>query len=139
MTEQSFAVRRLQSREKALKGAKHGVFFAFPRETLTLHTERRVDDPRVAHELVLQVGPYGDIERKASVVYGRRGPEHPVEQRHDYATLTETSFAHHDETPKPGNPTDENHRWYRASVQYEQQILGAHRHGAAHGRLLVDG
>jgi RHS repeat-associated protein len=121
ITEQNFAVRRIQSSEQAPKGAKYGVFFAYPRETLTLHTERNVGDPRVAHELVLSVGDYGDIERKASVVYGRRGASHPEEQRRVYSTLTETSFVHHDVSPEPGEPTLDTHRWYRASVQCEQR------------------
>ncbi|MGC4065059.1 MAG: toxin TcdB middle/N-terminal domain-containing protein [Polyangiaceae bacterium] len=121
VTEQNFAVRRIQSSEQAPKGAKHGVFFAYPRETLTIHTERNVDDPRVAHELVLLVGDYGDIKSKASVVYGRRGLSHPAEQRRVYSTLTETAFLHHDVSPDPGDPTLDTHRWYRASVQFEQR------------------
>jgi RHS repeat-associated protein len=121
ITEQNFAVRRLQSSEQAPTGAKHGVFFAYPRETLTIQTERHVEDPRVAHELVLQVSRYGDFERQARVVYGRRGEEHPAEQRRLYSTLTETTFANHDVTPEPGSPALETHRWYRASVQCEQR------------------
>jgi RHS repeat-associated protein len=112
VTEQNFAVRRIQSANALPKGAKHGVFFSYPRETLTIHTERQVSDPRIAHELVLAVNQYGDVERKASVVYGRverAGVPLPDEQKRAYATLTEARFAVHDEDD-----------WYRASVACEQ-------------------
>jgi RHS repeat-associated protein len=109
VTEQNFCIRRIQSSNAAPKGAKHGVFFAYPRETLTIHTERQVSDPRIAHELVLAVNKYGDVERKASVVYGRVGTGWPTEQTRAYATLTEARFAAH-------NDND----WYRASVPCEQ-------------------
>ena len=123
VTEQNFAVRRIQSANALLKGAKHGVFFAYPRETLTIHTERQMSDPRIAHELVLAVSKYGDVERKASVVYGRverAGVTLPDEQKRAYATLTEARFAAHDVTPAPGAPELDEHKWYRASVPCEQ-------------------
>lgn len=75
----------------------------------------------VGHELVLEVGPYGDVKRKASVVYGRRVATSYEEQTRAYATLTETEFAYHDEIPASGTTATEAHLWYRASVQYEQR------------------
>ena len=128
VTEQNFAVRRIQSANALLKGAKHGVFFAYPRETLTIHTERQMSDPRIAHELVLAVSKYGDVERKASVVYGRverAGVTLPDEQKRAYATLTEARFAAHDVTPAPGAPELAEHKWYRALACLVSKRLGS--------------
>jgi RHS repeat-associated protein len=72
VTEQSFAVRTLQRRGTN----RHAVFQAHPREKLAFHYERRPDDPRVTHELDLEVDPYGNVLRQVTVGYPRR-PGHP--------------------------------------------------------------
>ncbi|MEV8596135.1 SpvB/TcaC N-terminal domain-containing protein [Streptomyces sp. NPDC052012] len=56
------------------------VFMRHTRETVTLHYERTVHqldgstvaDPRIMHELVLAVDPFGNTLRSASIAYGRR-------------------------------------------------------------------
>jgi RHS repeat-associated protein len=53
---------------------RHAVFFTHPRETLTQHLERNADDPRVSHELVLDVDAFGNVTRSAAVSYPRRNP-----------------------------------------------------------------
>ncbi|HKY35449.1 MAG TPA: SpvB/TcaC N-terminal domain-containing protein, partial [Polyangiaceae bacterium] len=88
VTEQCFAVRRLQSST----GALHGVFFAHARESMTAHTERSPEDPRVAHDLVLDVDDFGRVTRQASIVYGRAIGQ--PEQRQSYVTLGEADFVH---------------------------------------------
>jgi RHS repeat-associated protein len=68
VVEQNFAVRRVQ----ALGPNRHASFFAHPREQLTLDYERRPDDPRVTHEVTLEVDDFGDVLRSVAVGYPRR-------------------------------------------------------------------
>jgi RHS repeat-associated protein len=87
VTQQNFAVRR----EEADVGG-HAVFFVHPRETLSYHYERafaldptdpepdslkkrKLFDPRVAHEINIEVDRYGSILRSAAIGYGRRRPD----------------------------------------------------------------
>ena len=93
VTEASFEVRPIQTS----KGWRHGIFFAFARETISIHTERNPTDPRVTHELVLDVDDFGNITRKAAVAYGRapaKGVE--PEQLKAWITESEISFINHD-------------------------------------------
>ncbi|MGE3663005.1 MAG: SpvB/TcaC N-terminal domain-containing protein [Pseudonocardia sp.] len=68
VTEQSFAVRQLQPRGDR----RHGVFLAFPAESVTSHYERNPADPRVVHTLTLEVDEYGNVVREATAAYARR-------------------------------------------------------------------
>lgn len=68
VTEHNFAVRRLQPFGPNL----HAVFQSVARETLTYHYERQADDPRVTHELNLEVDEFGNVLRSASAGYARR-------------------------------------------------------------------
>lgn len=74
VTEQTFSVRRLQP----TADNRHAVFFAHPREALTIHYERNPSDPRVQHALTLEVDDVGNVLRAASVGYGRRPQVHVV-------------------------------------------------------------
>jgi RHS repeat-associated protein len=108
ITEANFAVRKIQS----TKGTRHGIFFPYPNETVTVHSERHVDDPRIGHELVLDVDDYGNVKRKASIAYGRSAETATYsEQKHAWATLTETDFI---------NRADQA-TWYRVGVECEQR------------------
>ncbi|HEX7312612.1 MAG TPA: SpvB/TcaC N-terminal domain-containing protein [Pyrinomonadaceae bacterium] len=68
VTEQNYAVRRLQRRGPN----RHAVFLAHPRESLLHHYERRPADPRLQHNLTLEVDDFGNVRRTVSVGYGRR-------------------------------------------------------------------
>ena len=75
VTESSYRVRLLQR-----AGARHpAVFLVDPRETVTFNYERSADDPRVSHELTLEVDDYGNVLRKMSVCYPRRATTPPPE------------------------------------------------------------
>src|SRR6185437_14054474 len=86
-TEASFEVQMLQTSA----GARHGVFFAFPRETISVHTERNPTDPRVTHEMVLDIDAFGNVTRKAAVAYGR-APGTGVEPEQLKAWATESEM-----------------------------------------------
>ena len=86
--ELSYEVRLVQRAERAA----HAVFLVHPRETVTLHYERRPRDPRIQHELVLDVDAFGNVTRSASIAYPRRQPVEP-EQGQRWALATEAAFA----------------------------------------------
>src|SRR5262249_34065416 len=44
-------------------------------ETLTYHYERRPDDPRLRHELTLEVDGFGNVLKSVAAGYGRRRPD----------------------------------------------------------------
>ena len=94
VTENHYAVDCLQRR-----GAqRHGVFVPRQYETVTHHYERNPADPRIAHRFNLELGPYGNVVKSASVVYGRRtaDPALPAEvtaaQERSYITYSETDY-----------------------------------------------
>ncbi len=67
VTESNYDVRRVQRRGEQ----PNAVFFPYGCETLTFVYERNPSDPRVAQSFNLEVGPYGNVVKSASVVYGR--------------------------------------------------------------------
>jgi RHS repeat-associated protein len=69
--EQNFALRLLQPRANN----RHAVLFAHPRESIDYRYERNPSDPRVAHQLTLDVDDFGNVLKTVSVGYGRRTPD----------------------------------------------------------------
>jgi RHS repeat-associated protein len=80
-------------RRQPASGRRSAVFSAHARETVTYHYERNPADPRVAHEVVLQVDEYGAVRRSVSVGYRRRKPAVP-EQATTLLTETLVDVAH---------------------------------------------
>ena len=68
VSEHAYSIVTVQPRAES----RTAVFFVHSRETLTLHYERVPDDPRVAHELTLEVDGFGNVRRSATAGYGRR-------------------------------------------------------------------
>lgn len=101
VSERSYEVRSVQRRE----GERHAVFLVHPRETLSLHYERRPDDPRLGHEMVLAVDAFGSVTRAAHLGYPRRVPAEP-EQGRFWITVRENDFAN-----RPAEAS-----WYRVGV-----------------------
>jgi RHS repeat-associated protein len=89
VTESSTAVELLQP----MAGQPHTVCLPRPAETVTRHHERRLyaidrsgqvaalADPRVTHDLVLDVDGVGNVLRGVSVAYGRRYPDADLDFR----------------------------------------------------------
>ncbi|HEV2772337.1 MAG TPA: SpvB/TcaC N-terminal domain-containing protein [Thermoleophilaceae bacterium] len=94
VTETHYGIERLQPRD----AQRHGVFVPRQYETVTHHYERDPGDPRIAHGFNLELGPYGNVVKSASVVYGRRtaDPALPAEvtaaQQRSYITYSETDY-----------------------------------------------
>nr|WP_322762911.1 SpvB/TcaC N-terminal domain-containing protein [Frankia sp. Cr2] len=57
--------------------SRHGVFAVQPRETLTVTCERDPSDPRIAHEVVLEVDDYGTVTHSVALAYRRAAPAPP--------------------------------------------------------------
>jgi RHS repeat-associated protein len=104
VAEQNLMVERLQPQQ----GNRYAVFFVHPRESLAYHYERNSADPRIGHEMVLEVDGFGNVLKSVSIGYPRRVPQHP-EQARRFITYTENQV-----TNKP-NETD----WYRIGVLIE--------------------
>lgn len=76
VAENNLTIVLLQPRQHNL----HAVFFTHPREAVTFHYERKLyeidgshrADPRVSHNLTLEVDDYGNVLKSVSVGYGRR-------------------------------------------------------------------
>jgi RHS repeat-associated protein len=109
VSERDYEVRLLQQagdKEKA-----HAVFFVHPRHTLNLHYERKPSDPRMQHEVVLDVDDFGNVTRSAAIGYPRRTPAEP-EQARLWATVTQHTFAN--------RPHESG--WYRVGVPVETLV-----------------
>lgn len=104
VSERSYGVRVLQ-RPTA---EAHAVVHSHAGEIFDLQYERRPADPRVQHQMVLQVDDFGNATRTVQIAYPRRSPAAP-EQGRLWAVVTERSFAHRTEQPD----------WYRHSVPIE--------------------
>jgi hypothetical protein len=107
VTESNYTIRQLQPRDKN----RHGVFFAHPRESLAYHYERHPDDPRVAHQMTLEVDGFGNVLKSAAIAYPRRQPiagadiRYP-EQRQTFITYTDNRVANQPQQPD----------WYRIGM-----------------------
>jgi RHS repeat-associated protein len=73
VTESNYTIEFLQP----MGANQHAVFFTHARETVTVEYERRPADPRVTHELTLEVDAFGNVLRSASIGYPRR-PGYPA-------------------------------------------------------------
>ncbi|WP_322755269.1 SpvB/TcaC N-terminal domain-containing protein, partial [Frankia sp. Cas3] len=69
VTEHNYTVEVLADPDRAT--GRFGVFAVHPRETLTVTCERDPDNARLAHEVVLDVDPYGTVTHAVSLAYGR--------------------------------------------------------------------
>jgi len=76
VTESRWLVRRLQPCGSGERD--HGVFAAEQIEGLSQQLERNADDPRIAHELVLDMDRYGNPLRKLEIAYPRRASQRPA-------------------------------------------------------------
>jgi RHS repeat-associated protein len=112
VTESRHEVRLLQP----IQGNRHVVCFPFERETVTCNYERNPADPRIAHNLSLEVDPLGHVVRTATLAYARRASSEP-EQNATLATCARSSFA-----PPIDTAYDYRHGVPTEAVTYEMAI-----------------
>ncbi|MFI0481123.1 SpvB/TcaC N-terminal domain-containing protein [Actinomadura sp. 9N215] len=125
VSEHSYTLRLIQPAQST----HYAVLFAHHAETLSVHTERRSDDPRVAHEFTLQVDAYGNPVRTATVAYPRAGGD-PAQQRL-WITVQERDVV---------NDVDTTARW-RIGTEIETrayEIGGVTRNAAVFTAAVLD-
>ena len=87
VTSQTFGVRVLQR----LGQNRHAVILRIPGETVKCQYERDPADPRVSHQVTLDVDDFGNVLQECTVAYGRRGIDphlRDVERHVQARTLT---------------------------------------------------
>jgi RHS repeat-associated protein len=102
--EHRYEVDRLQP----ATAVSYGGFLAWERERIECHYERNPSDPRVTHELALEIDEYGNLTRGASVAYPRRSPAY-TEQAATWVRYGESDIANVAVEPD----------WYRLGVPIE--------------------
>jgi RHS repeat-associated protein len=103
-TEHTYSVRPIQP----LLANPHAVFYAYETESLAYHYERNPDDPRLFHQLTLDVDEFGNVLKAVSVAYPRRAPPYPEQNR------TLITYTENDVVNKPAEAD-----WYRSGLPAE--------------------
>jgi hypothetical protein len=126
VTEHTYGVRLLHRAQpdEHREGHAHAVFLVHASEDLTAHYERSPHDPRIQHQLVLDVDDFGNVLRSAAVAYPRRRPAHH-EQERLWCTLSEDEYV---------NRPDERD-WYRVGVSVS--ATSSELTGIPAGRMLT--
>lgn len=89
VTEHAYTVRPPEQHGTARRPA---VFFVHEAEAIRHHYERCEDDARVEHDFVLQVDPYGNVQRSAHVAYPRAEGALRAQKR-GFCSVTESAFS----------------------------------------------
>jgi RHS repeat-associated protein len=122
VTEQSYDIIKLSDPDRS----GHAVFWAHPKEKMTIAYERRLDDPRVSHEVVLQVDHFGNIVSTLQVAYPRRrDPQYG--QGRILAIVNHHGFIN----------VDEQAGWYRTGIPYESSRYELHGLESPSSNLLT--
>ncbi|MBF2050573.1 MAG: toxin [Elainella sp. C42_A2020_010] len=101
VTESNYQICWLQPRQDQ----QYAVFFVHPSEAISYAYDRNPDDPRVGHQLTLEVDGFGTVRKSAAVAYPRRSaalPEHSRVQNaqsQTYITYTEVDVIHRSDSP----------------------------------------
>src|SRR5262245_27978203 len=69
---------------------QHAVYFSHVLENLSHHYERNPSDPRIGHELTLELDSFGNSLRTLSIGYGRRRPDPDLPTQADRDRQTRT-------------------------------------------------
>lgn len=95
VTETNYKVQQLQPRNSQ----KFGVYLALGNESLTYAYERKLDDPRITHSILLETDAYGQPLKTVSVNYPRRSSvsEAYPEQQQLYITAQTNTYFNEDD------------------------------------------
>ncbi len=120
VSERNYNIELLQPRGSN----QHAVFFTHANETINYHYERNIQDPRIQHEMVIEVDDFGNVERSVAIGYPRCDvPDRQPEQKETHITLTVNRFINSPELPIkfPDRYPPEDPDWYRVGVPSETQ------------------
>jgi RHS repeat-associated protein len=62
----------IMSKQAISDARNHGIHFVHARETVSWSYERILNDPRITHEMVLEVDKFGTVRKDLKIAYGRR-------------------------------------------------------------------
>ncbi|WP_295672218.1 SpvB/TcaC N-terminal domain-containing protein [uncultured Mucilaginibacter sp.] len=99
-------------------GQKYAVFLPHEKETLTLHFERNPADPRIAHNINVQIDPYGNALQSAAIVYGRVNADMQLPTANDRAKQCQQWISY---TQNAFTTIVDNAIAYRLPVLFETQ------------------
>jgi RHS repeat-associated protein len=96
VTETRYEVRQLQPKH----GNSHAVYLSTQKESLTYHYERNPNDPRIGHQVTLEVDDFGNVLQSVAIGYGRRRDDPDLlltdddrkKQKHTLITYTENRY-----------------------------------------------
>jgi RHS repeat-associated protein len=106
---------------------RHAVFFTHARESIDYHYERIYEpkhDPRVSHQLVLEVDEFGNVRKSVAIGYGRR--HSPLPHERDRTKQTQTLVTYTDN--RFTNPVLEQDA-YRIPLPFETRTYELTGHG----------
>jgi RHS repeat-associated protein len=106
VTETNYGTRVLQRRGDALSC----VVLVEPGETVTVHTERKPEDPRIGHVVTLEVDDWGNVLRAVNIAYPRRSAVEPGQER-QFLTVSERDVV---------NDVESGRQW-RVGITVEQR------------------
>ncbi|KAI9858486.1 MAG: hypothetical protein M1813_006428 [Trichoglossum hirsutum] len=112
VSESNFTIEAVQPIQDA---HAHSVYTVHARESITYHYERKLDDPRIQHDMTLQVDTFGNVLKGIRIAYGRTPGKSPLSGADK--TKQETalfSYTERDITNLIDSPND-----YRLPVPYE--------------------
>lgn len=135
VSERNYTIKYLQPQG----GNKYSVFFVHPRETIDFHYERKLydldaqnqkrADPRVTHNVTLEVDPYGNVLKSMAIGYGRRLPDSNLslqdqnKQSQLLITYTENSYTNPIPDPKLPDAILKEYDAYRTPLQSETRTF----------------
>lgn len=118
VTEARFQVKQLQPIEMNGKSNKHAVYISLPLEKVTANYDRNPKDPRLAHEMTLEIDDFGNVLKSASVAYPRlygmeTDPNHCSEQYELKIVYTENEVF---------NQADAHTDWYVKGIPLSSKV-----------------
>ncbi|RKK82854.1 hypothetical protein BFJ68_g16267 [Fusarium oxysporum] len=96
----------------------HGVYHVHPRESVSCAYERVLEDPRVSHQIVLEVDAFGNVLKDLHIAYGRQPgqsqlePEHAAKQETTMVLYQETDYTNSLDGKHYRNPVPSESRQY---------------------------
>lgn len=113
VSEHNYEIRRLQP----VQNNRYGVFYACDRESVDYHYERNPADPRVTHQMTLEVDDFGNVLKSASIAYPRRKPQSPEQGSIPDQLDTGRALVTYTENRVANEPSKGD--WYRIGVPVE--------------------
>ncbi|KAL5331064.1 hypothetical protein ACEPPN_000593 [Leptodophora sp. 'Broadleaf-Isolate-01'] len=129
--ESNFSIEVVQPAQDA---HAHSIYSVHPRETISCHYERNIDDPRVEHSMVLQVDAFGNTLKDLHINYGRtlgKSPLSGADQTRQQTNLF--IYTENDVTNLINTTTD-----YRAPVPFERRRFELSGLAVSSGKTRLD-